>query len=33
MGFTVVDGQIVEIDVITDPVRLAKLDLTVLDRE
>jgi len=31
MGFTVVDGQIVEIDVITDPVRLAKLDLTVLD--
>src|SRR5213078_1786560 len=31
MGFTVTDGQIVEIDVITDPARLRELDLTVLD--
>jgi RNA polymerase sigma-70 factor (ECF subfamily) len=27
MGFTVKDGKIVEIDVITDPERLAELDL------
>jgi RNA polymerase sigma-70 factor (ECF subfamily) len=31
MGFTVVDGRIVEIDAIGDPERLATLDLTVLD--
>jgi hypothetical protein len=31
MGFTVVDGLIVEIDAIADPARLAALDLTVLD--
>jgi RNA polymerase sigma factor (sigma-70 family) len=31
MGFTVVDGKIVEIDAIGDPERLAGLDLTVLD--
>jgi hypothetical protein len=31
MGFTVRDGQIVEIDVLADPARLDQLDLTVLD--
>jgi len=31
MGFTVVDGRIVEIDAIGDPERLAGLDLTVLE--
>jgi RNA polymerase sigma-70 factor, ECF subfamily len=31
MGFTVVDGKIVEIDAITDPARLGELDLAVLD--
>jgi RNA polymerase sigma-70 factor (ECF subfamily) len=31
MGFTVVDGKIVEIDAIGDPERLAGLDLTVLE--
>jgi RNA polymerase sigma factor (sigma-70 family) len=31
MGFTVVDGKIVEIDAITDPARLRELDLAVLD--
>jgi RNA polymerase sigma-70 factor (ECF subfamily) len=31
MGFTVVGGKIVEIDAITDPVRLRELDLAVLD--
>jgi RNA polymerase sigma factor (sigma-70 family) len=31
MGFTVVDGRIVEIDSITDPARLRELDLAVLD--
>jgi len=31
MGFTVRDGRIVEIDVLADPERLARLDLTILD--
>jgi hypothetical protein len=31
MGFTVVDGRIVEIDALADPERLGRLDLTVLD--
>jgi RNA polymerase sigma-70 factor (ECF subfamily) len=31
MGFTVVHGKIVAIDVLYDPERLAELDLTVLD--
>ena len=31
MGFTVTDGRIVEIDILADPERLAKLDLLVLD--
>ena len=31
MGFTVMRGKIVEIDVLTDPARLRQLDLTVLD--
>jgi RNA polymerase sigma factor (sigma-70 family) len=31
MGFTVRDGRIVEIDVLADPERLLRLDLTVLD--
>jgi RNA polymerase sigma factor (sigma-70 family) len=31
MGFTVRDGRIVEIDVLADPARLRRLDLTVLD--
>ena len=30
-GFTVRDGRIVEIDIFADPVRLRRLDLTVLD--
>jgi RNA polymerase sigma factor (sigma-70 family) len=32
MGFTVRDGRIVEIDVLADPERLARLDLSILDR-
>ena len=32
MGFTVRDGRIVEIDVLADPERLARLDLGILDR-
>ncbi|WP_328612800.1 sigma-70 family RNA polymerase sigma factor [Amycolatopsis sp. NBC_00355] len=31
LGFTVAGGRIVEIDILADPVRLARLDLTVLD--
>ena len=31
MGFTVADGRIVAIDVLSDPDRLAELDLTVFD--
>jgi RNA polymerase sigma factor (sigma-70 family) len=31
MGFTVRDGRIVEIDILADPERLRRLDLTVLD--
>jgi RNA polymerase sigma-70 factor (ECF subfamily) len=31
MGFTVANGKIVAIDVLTDPERLADLDLAVLD--
>ncbi|HZP31547.1 MAG TPA: RNA polymerase sigma factor SigJ [Acidimicrobiia bacterium] len=31
MGFTVRDGRIVEMDVVADPERLARLDLTVLE--
>ncbi|WP_327049627.1 hypothetical protein OG320_10565 [Microbispora sp. NBC_01189] len=30
MAFTVTDGRIAAIDVLTDPDRLARLDLTVL---
>ncbi|HLY14615.1 MAG TPA: RNA polymerase sigma factor SigJ [Candidatus Limnocylindrales bacterium] len=32
MGFTMRDGRIIEIDVLADPERLARLDLTILDR-
>jgi RNA polymerase sigma factor (sigma-70 family) len=32
MGITVTDRKIVEIDILADPERLARLDLTVLDR-
>jgi hypothetical protein len=31
MGFTVTGGKIVEIDALSDPARLRRLDLTVLD--
>ena len=31
MAFTVVGGRVVAIDVLADPDRLAKLDLTALD--
>jgi RNA polymerase sigma-70 factor (ECF subfamily) len=31
MAFTVADGRIVALDVLADPVRLARLDLTALD--
>lgn len=31
MGFTISDGKIVAIDILADPVRLARLDLAVLD--
>jgi RNA polymerase sigma-70 factor (ECF subfamily) len=31
MGFTVVRAKIVEIDVLADPQRLRRLDLSVLD--
>jgi RNA polymerase sigma-70 factor (ECF subfamily) len=31
LGFTVARGKIVEIDILADPERLARLDLTVLD--
>jgi multidrug efflux pump subunit AcrB len=30
MGFTVVGGKVVEIDIIVDPDRLAQLDLSAL---
>jgi len=30
-GFTVVDGRIVEIDLLADPIRLGALDLTALE--
>jgi RNA polymerase sigma-70 factor (ECF subfamily) len=30
-GLTVVNGKVAEIDLLTDPERLAALDLTVLD--
>jgi RNA polymerase sigma-70 factor (ECF subfamily) len=30
-GFTVANGKIVEIDILTDPERLSRLDLTILD--
>ncbi len=30
-GFTITRGKIVEIEILADPVRLRKLDLTVLD--
>jgi RNA polymerase sigma-70 factor (ECF subfamily) len=32
MGFTVAGGKILEIDVLTDPARLARLDLAVIDK-
>ena len=31
LGFTIVDGKIVEMDILADPERLSQLDLTVLD--
>jgi hypothetical protein len=31
MGFTIKDGKIVEIDILADAARLARLDLVVLD--
>ena len=31
MGFTVVDGKIVQIDVLADPARLRRLDLAALN--
>jgi RNA polymerase sigma-70 factor (ECF subfamily) len=31
MGFTVADGQIVALDVLGDPERLARLDLSAVD--
>jgi hypothetical protein len=31
LGFTVRGGKIVEIDILADPERLSRLDLTVLD--
>jgi hypothetical protein len=31
MGFTIAQGKIVEIDILTDPVRLRQLDLPLLD--
>ena len=31
MGFTVVDGRIAAIDTMSDPARLAQLDLTALE--
>ena len=33
MSFTVADGKITAIDALTDPVRLARLDLTALDQQ
>jgi len=30
-GFTIVDGTIVEIDILADPARLRQLDLTILN--
>jgi hypothetical protein len=32
MGFTVVNGKIVEIDAVADPERLRQIDLAVLDQ-
>jgi hypothetical protein len=31
LGFTVASGRIVEIDILADPVRLRRLDLSALD--
>jgi RNA polymerase sigma-70 factor (ECF subfamily) len=31
MGFTITDGRIVQIDILADPLRLAGIDLTLLD--
>jgi hypothetical protein len=31
MGFTVAGGRIVEIDILADPERLSRLDLSALD--
>ncbi|MFE2426336.1 RNA polymerase sigma factor SigJ [Streptomyces sp. NPDC059373] len=31
MGFTVTNGRIVEIDILADPARLSRIDLTILD--
>jgi hypothetical protein len=31
MAFTVRDGKIAEIDILSDPERLSQLDLTVID--
>jgi hypothetical protein len=33
MGFTVVRGKIIEIDILADPARLGLLDLAALDDE
>jgi len=33
MSFAVADGKITAIDALTDPVRLARLDLTALDQQ
>jgi RNA polymerase sigma-70 factor (ECF subfamily) len=30
-GFTIMGGRIVEIDILADPARLRRMDLTVLD--
>ena len=32
MGFTIAGGKIVEIDILADPERLSRLDLSAIDR-
>jgi RNA polymerase sigma-70 factor, ECF subfamily len=32
VGFTIADGQVVEMDILADPDRLSRLDLSALER-
>jgi len=32
LGFTIADGKVVEIDILADPDRLSRLDLSAIER-